>query len=854
MRCFILFLLSLRILSSPATIRADDAEHFFESRIRPVLIQKCFKCHGSEKTSGGLRVDSLEALLKGGETRAAIVPGKPEDSLLIQAITRTGDYEMPPDETLPAQTVDDFRQWIRNGAVWPKTGPGVTDTAFSAQRHWAFLPIESPAVPAIRHTEHSRNAIDRFILHKLEAAGLEPSPDADRSTLIRRVMLDLTGLPPTFQEVQDFLADTAPDAYEQLVERCLASPRYGERWGRHWLDLARYADTKGYVFQEERKYPFAYTYRDWVIRSLNADLPYDEFLIRQMAADWRVNEGLDQSELAAMGFLTLGRRFLNNTHDIIDDRIDVVTRGTMGLTVSCARCHDHKYDPVPQADYYSLYGVFASSHEPKVDGAMPLAENDQPHNPVVFLRGAAGNRGPAVPRQFLEVVAGPDRKPFAKGSGRLELAQAIASPQNPLTARVIVNRIWLQHFHSPLVRTPSDFGLRCDPPTHPELLNWLAARLIETGWSLKSLHRDILLSATYRQSSHDEARQQAVDPENRLLWRMNRGRLELEPMRDAILTVAGGLDPQMNGPAVDLTAAPATRRRSIYGFIDRQNLPALFRTFDFAGPDAHSPGRFQTTVPQQTLYLRNSPFLIDEARRLSRSLKGQEPDARIQELFQRVLSRNPDRSEMDLARAFLNSSTNASGPVPLWQYGYGPFDAATGKLASFTHLPHYTGKGWQGGPELPDPRLGYVLWRAGGGHPGDADKALVLRWVAPQALTVRVIGTVKHPKNEGDGVRITVSSARRGRLAQWTARNGEVPTDTEPFEVEASEVVDLIVDNNGTTTHDGFQWNPIIEQAGTPSVNWNPSRDIRGPVPESLDNWSMLAQVLLLSNEFQFVD
>ena len=840
---------------------ADEAEHFFETRIRPVLIEKCFKCHGGDKVSSELRVDSRDALLKGGEYgEPSIVPGKPEESLLIAAIDpQNEDIVMPPDEELPASVIEDFRAWIRNGAAWP-TSPDseTTDPAFVAEGHWAFRPIERPPLPPVQSNDWLINEVDQFVLAKQEAAGLSPSPRADRATLIRRLSFDLLGLPPSYDEVQAFVADESPDAWPRLVDQYLASPEYGERWGRHWLDVARYADTKGYVFTADRNYPFAYAYRDWVIRSLNEDLPYDDFLIRQIAADWLTGDGtLPQSELAAMGFLTLGRRFLNNRHDIIDDRIDVLTRGTMALTVTCTRCHDHKYDPISQADYYGLYGVFASSREPdKPEGAMPLLEADKQFNPYVFLRGQPGNRGPQVKRQFLEVLAGPDQKPFEKGSGRLELAESIASADNPLTARVIVNRIWRQHFHSSMVTTPSDFGLRCDPPTHPELLDWLAADLVDNNWSIKSMHRNILLSATWQQSSVDDPAKREIDSENRLLWRMNRGRLELEPMRDSVLAVSGTLDGKMGGKSVDIVKTPSTPRRTVYGFIDRQNLPALFRTFDFAIPDTHSPGRFQTSVPQQTLYLRNSPFVRDQIAALVKSLSQDSPTIRIRELFRRVLSRDPSANEVQRCEQFLQQdpeSVQTDGQFA-WSYGFGRFDAEAGRLASFTPLPHFTGQSWQGGGKLPDPKLGWVTLRPGSGHPGDSNHAAVYRWTAPRSMTIRLTGTLKNPTEPGNGVEAILVAARNV-VGRWTASNGQTETASPPFVVEAGQHVDLIIDSRGDTNHDSFNWSPILREAsGSGVTEWNAARDFHGPRPSPLDSWSLLAQVLILSNEFQFVD
>ena len=511
-------------------------------------------------------------------------------------------------------------------------------------------------------------------------------------------------------------------------------------------DVARYADSKGYVFLEERRYPYAYTYRDYVVDAFNRDVPFDRFIIEQIAADRLVaNKQAEPKTQAALGFLTLGRRFLNNIHDIIDDRIDVVTRGLMGLTMQCARCHDHKFDPIPSKDYYSLYGVFASSTEPrdlpliaepapteetarfqkklaelkaavtkfeqdnrkeldaknrkfrdelralqkKVDAfqattpgapprAMALVDLPRPLTPHVFLRGNPNSPGPAVPRQFLEVLSGPERKPFNDGSGRLELARAIASKDNPLTARVFVNRVWLHLLGAGLVTSPSNFGLRTEPPSHPELLDYLAARFMEDGWSMKKLIRLIVLSNTYQQdsrlrlsepvaASHGSAKPQAgvsVDPDNRLYGRAHRRRLDLEAMRDALLFVSGRLDLKQGGPAVDITKSPFSGRRTLYGFIDRQNLPGLFRTFDFASPDTTSPLRHQTTVPQQALFLLNSPFVQEQARGvLKRVDETQDVQAKVQQLYRMIYARPALPDEVRLGETYLQTAISANGPV-----------------------------------------------------------------------------------------------------------------------------------------------------------------------------------------------
>jgi cytochrome c553 len=746
------------VAAAPA---ADPAgAEFFEKKVRPVLAENCYQCHGPEKQKAGLRLDSAAAVRKGGESGPPVIPGNADKSLLLKAVHQTDpDLKMPPKSKLSDAAIADLAAWVNMGAPWPDTaGP----QSPGAPKHWAFQPVKTPPIPSSQG--EIRNPIDAFIGAKLQAAHLTMSPAADRTTLIRRLTIDLHGLPPTPAEIDSYVNDADPDADTKLIDRLLASPRYGERWGRHWLDVARYADSKGYVFVEERKYPFAYTYRDYVIRSFNEDKPYDRFILEQLAAD-KLDLGEDRHPLAAMGFLTLGRRFLNNQPDIIDDRIDVTCRGLLGLTVTCARCHDHKFDPIPAKDYYSLYGVFASSVEPKelplietpqrtaaleafekelakrkaevaayrktkqdefvvvsrtvaltmpglnasglraaailgpnpvekllpdkfdkllnradrdklrnlvkkVDTfqanspaaprrAMALADAPQPVSQHVFLRGNPGNRGPDVPRQFLEVIAGPDRKPFPNGSGRLDLAKAIADPTNPLTARVLVNRVWAHHFGKGLVGTPSDFGVRSDPPTHPELLDYLADRFVKDGWSVKQLHRLILLSDAYRQRSDDRPDCVKVDPENRLVWKFNRQRLDLESLRDGMLAVAGRLDESVGGPAVDLLAEPSVPRRTVYGFIDRQNLPGLYRTFDFASPDTHAPQRYSTTVPQQALFLMNSPFAVQQAKALAARPEvagNSQPELRVDALYRVLYGRPPTAAEVDMGVRFVNEA------------------------------------------------------------------------------------------------------------------------------------------------------------------------------------------------------
>ncbi|QNN24679.1 DUF1553 domain-containing protein [Planctomycetales bacterium ZRK34] len=670
-------------------------------------------------------------------------------------------------------------------ALTPPNKP--EDMERAKREHWSYQPIADPTPPQVKHADHVADPIDAFVLARLEKANIEPAPTADRRTLIRRLSFDLTGLPPTYDQVQAFVNDKSPDAYAKLVDRLLASPQYGEHWARHWLDVARYADTIGYDGGGRmRKFPFAWTYRDYVIRSFNDDKPYNRFITEQIAAD---RMGLPEGDpaLAGLGLLTVGRQFLGKINSITDDRIDVITRGIMAQTVACARCHDHKYDVIPTTDYYALYGVLRSVDVPepmdmpvigkpmgndkqqasyqaelakrtkavedhlqkvrdavskeiteraddylklaagKVDmidhiwrrlashfkrawqragkpdpttperkadiikyvselsqespelffnqgernennrlkgrvaalqlespGAPPRAmvvTASKPFDPYVFIRGNQGARGDHVDRRFLTVLGG---QKFTEGAGRLELARAVASDKNPLTARVWANRVWMHLLGEALVRTPGDFGNRGEQPTHPLLLDHLATQLIKSGWSTKQLIRRIVMSSTYRQANviNDDYAQR--DPENRLIWRANRKRLMFEATRDALLSVAGRLDASLYGRPVDLFKSPYSTRRAVYGFIDRQDLPQTLRAFDFANPDQSTPERAVTTVPQQALFMMNSPFVIEQAQAVTKHTEAiADPGQRLVALYHRVYQRDPSASEMDLGRHYL---------------------------------------------------------------------------------------------------------------------------------------------------------------------------------------------------------
>ncbi len=912
-----------------------EQTEFFETKIRPVLADTCYRCHSADagKSKGGLTLDSRDAMLKGGDTGPAVTPGDPAKSLLVKAISYSDpDMQMPPSSTggkLSDAQIADLTAWVKMGAPMPANATaiktklsGLTD---KARGHWSYQPVKNPKVPLNKNQQWCRTPVDCFILQKTEAASMAPAPDADKETLLRRASYDLLGLPPSPQEINAFLADKSPDAWTHVVDRLLSSPHYGERWGRHWLDTARYSDTAGEnVNGMDFRYANAWTYRDWVINATNMDMPYDKFVTYQLAADLMPKEqlGFNGEHLAALGFITVGERF-GNPNDVINERIDTMSKAMLAMTVACARCHDHMFDPISQKDYYALHGVFASITEPNVKpivGAMPPADQladfvkkeaevkkevasayyesighfnqtfrlkspqylelvtlsrdpisttekispytkfrtenkldddiarrveartrkkddavfgplailsalkgdefaakspaviaqlqagllpgatkkpinrlvaaafksakpgtiksirdvwqvydnafamvagksalwldemavsssdmvpgvdaamaellqipfevkpggslsiadfrqlidrlpnnrkrdaqgalarlnelelthpgapahamivaDKPkaENSPVFIRGQANTRGEIVPRRFLDVLSSSGKgTPFRQGSGRLELARCIADKANSRTARVMVNRVWMHHFGEGLVSTPDDLGMMAELPTHPELLDWLANYFMENGWSLKKLHRVMMLSRTYQQSSHilEGSDYTDRDPYNRLLWRANVRRLDFESMRDALLVMSGQLERTIGGKPVNVTDEPYSYRRSVYAYVDRANLPELMAHFDFSKPEMTNSKRTTTIVPQQALFLMNSPFSVDVVRRIvSRSdfpalKKGESTDyakdksayardlARITALYRIILQRTPSADEYKKGLAFV---------------------------------------------------------------------------------------------------------------------------------------------------------------------------------------------------------
>jgi mono/diheme cytochrome c family protein len=752
-----------------------EAVRFFESRVRPVLVDNCFKCHGEKKQRGGLRVDSRSTLLQGGDQGAAIVPGKPDESLLLKAVRHEDELKMPPSKKLSKEQIADLTQWVRQGAPWP-AADGATPTPVGRdfeisereRAHWAFQPVRLPPVPVVKERGWASNPIDAFILAKLEAKGFRPNPPASKRELVRRVYYDLTGLPPTPGEVEAFVADASPRAYEELIDRLLASPHYGEKWGRHWLDLVRFAETNSY--ERDGRKPNAWRYRDYVIRSFNEDKPYDRFIREQLAGDELSDGGPDG--LIATGYYRLGIWDDEPTdrelalYDGLDDIVATTGQVFLGLTVDCARCHDHKIDPIPQKDYYRLLSFFhninhyrnggptderplGSESESKrayeqrrdeLQHAVSVFETDfrklyeqihgtsvqtsdlprliraeggallgvvryqqyaeqrrelrtllqtksagemalcvtehggQAPDTFVLLRGNPHVKGDKVEPAFPLILGGgepilPAPSASARTTGRrLALANWIASDKNPLTARVIVNRIWQYHFGRGLVRSSSNFGLQGDRPTHPELLDWLADAFVRRGWSLKALHRLILASSAYRMSSRANDRALSLDPGNDLFWRFDMRRLTAEEVRDSILALSGTLNPKMYGPGMYTAiprevlagqsmpgngwgASPAEEqcRRSVYVHVKRSLLTPILESFDVAETDRSTPVRFVTTQPTQALALLNGDFVNQHAGLFAQRLRreaGADVSKQVRLALNLATTRPPSEAEV----------------------------------------------------------------------------------------------------------------------------------------------------------------------------------------------------------------
>ena len=896
-RATILALLTACLLSG-SIARCTDAEvgtEFFERKIRPLLVQHCFACHGQGQKKGGLSLADRDSLMAGGDRGVVVQLDAPAKSLLVEAVEYGGEVQMPPNGKLADHEIALIRQWTAAGLPWPKqagvASGGIrtsSEITIGDREFWSFRPFTQQPIPAVRDSQWPRTRIDVFLLNRLEEESLAPSPDTDRRVLLRRAAFDLTGLPPQDDDLAEFLSDAQPDAFERATDRLLASPHHGERWARHWLDVARYGEDQAHTFQA-RVYPNGFRYRDWIIRSFNHDLPFDQFVAQQIAGDLirDPNSASQKIEQApGLGFFALGPVYYADAGcapkaqaDEWDDRLDTLTRGFLGLTLACARCHDHKFDPLTVQDYYALAGVFASSRYEEIplvpadvvkrydeavakskaqeeqlsaaqnaamrqiaesqigeigkyvvaawtlhqrrkvqadfsvakiaeefslketfvegwrkhlgadnqkqrghlakfdqrlaaedaktdlsqnpearpaieaiaqqiqeavvdaiaerarreeankaavsaapedqkskvakpqldkpqadllqavvyDGKAPFAvakdklatfvsaekqaelqqlaaqaeqtkqaigpkfptahglADAEPKNLKIHVRGNHKTLGDEVPRRFLSILSAGEPAPFASGSGRLELARAVASPANPLTARVMVNRVWQQHFGRGIVDTPSNFGMLGAPPTHPELLDDLAARFVADGWSLKQLHRELVLSSAYRQSSALTDEGQQRDPENRLLWRAARQRLDIEQWRDVMLLVTGQLDTSVGGPSQNLNDANH-RRRTLYSSVSRHELNATLRLFDFPDPNLTSERRSLTTVPMQQLFMLNSDFMVRQSRALAARLNAAphaDDTTQVLAAYQLVFQREASSDERELCVEFV---------------------------------------------------------------------------------------------------------------------------------------------------------------------------------------------------------
>ena len=741
-------LVSSFLIAGPAARAADpDAKalDFFETKIRPVLVEQCYKCHSEEaakekKLKGGFKLDSKAGLLKGGDTGPSMVPGKLDAGTLLKSLKYDGDVQMPPKGKLPDAVVKDFEKWIADGAADPRTGDIAKAAGIDIEKgkqFWSLKAPKEPPVPVSRDAKRSGNAIDGFIQAKWAEKGLKPVAAADKRTLIRRAYYDLTGLPPAPDAVEAFLADTSPDAFAKVIDALLASPQYGEKWARHWLDVARYAEDQAHTFGVKPKTQ-AWRYRDWVIAAFNADMPYDRFVKLQIAGDMLPDAPDDAfAKFAGLGFLGLGAEYYKNTAaaqaiaEELDDRVDTLTRGFLGFTVACARCHDHKFDPIPTRDYYSIAGIYmgtnmsdaplapanevkaftdAQSKLKQTEDKLKKAQTDlkdrkggflgaavhtftmragaeevaklkkamPPAPPVVhvvsgngpgmkvYIRGNPATTGEAAPKGFLQVLP----SPAVAGTNftRLDLANAIASKDNPLTARVIVNRAWAWHFGRGLVNTPSNFGALGDRPSHPELLDWLAVNFMKNGWSMKWLHKQIMTATTYQLESKPDLDNDKSDAANVYLWRGTRKRLDIEDWRDTLLAVSGNLDPKSGGPTFDLRDANA-KRRTVYAKVSRHELDGLLRLFDFPDANVTADKRTITTVPQQQLFALNSEFMVSQAKALAVRIEkpGTTDAERVAAAYRIAYGRAPEQAERDLAVRFLALPTKPDDKLTRWQ-------------------------------------------------------------------------------------------------------------------------------------------------------------------------------------------
>ncbi|WP_417377166.1 DUF1553 domain-containing protein [Gimesia maris] len=965
---------SLMLLMSSCVLRADiSAEEVkpekltYEEHIRPIFRAHCFDCHGAvEEMQGGLDLRLVRFMTKGGESGEAIIPGKPEESYLIERI-ESGD--MPPGEArVPQDQIETLKRWIAAGAKTARPEPDTIEPGLGItpeeRAYWAFQPVKRPEVSEeLKNRQGVRSPIDALLL-KAMPEGLAFSPDAEKLTQIKRASFDLLGLPPSPEQIRRVMADQSAGWYETYLDELLQSPHYGERWARHWLDVAGYADSEGYTVNDVVR-PWAWKYRDYVIRSLNANKPFDQFIQEQLAGDELAGkrEGdLTEKQIAlltATGFLRMaadGTGSGSNTpearNQVIADTMKIVSSSLMGVSVACAQCHDHRYDPIPQSDYFAMRAVFepafdwqkwqtppqrqislytaadrakAAEIEAEVQKVVakksekqaaymaealetelkkyeqPLrdqlkaayqtaADKRTPEQQELLKKNPSVNISPGVLYQYLPKAAEelkefdkqiadirskkpveeflrvavepanhlPVTKLFYRGdyrqpkqvvepagltvvapegerrkfpvndatlptSGRrLAFARWLTNGEHPLVARVLVNRIWLHHFGRAIVSTPGEFGKLGSTPTHPELLDWLASEFMQQGWDLKKLHRTIMLSTAYRQAGASDPSKESIDPENNYYWRKPIVRLEAETLRDRMLAVSGVLDPQLFGAPVGIkeddfgqvVVSGDQLRRSLYIQARRSQPVGMLQTFDAPVMEINCERRSSSTVATQSLMLMNGSFILSQSAKLAERLSREAPELK------------PD------LLASLPELPPAARPV--WSYGYGKLDEATAPQLTFTALPHWTGSSWQGGPQLPDPALGWVTLNAGGGHPASQYVA-IRRWTAPVSGTLSVSGKLQHGSEHGNGVRALVLSSRTGLAGQWAGKNQSVDTTVNSLAVQQGDTIDFITDcKQNDVGFDSFSWGVKLslknEQGGV--QKWDSAAEFRGPEPE----------------------
>lgn len=971
--------------NEPAAIAGDNHSLNFERDIRPILRAHCLDCHGAvDEMDGNLDLRLVRFMARGGDSGAAILPGNPDDSLFIRRIR---DGEMPPGEAkVSADELRTLVQWVAAGAPTARPepesiGPGLPILPEDRQ-WWAFQPIRrpdvataDPAAETVGDSPHPagrvRTPIDALIVEAMPA-GLTFSPDAEKRSLMMRLYFDLVGLPPSSEQIDRFMNDASPDAYERLVDELLQSPHYGERWGRHWLDIAGYSDSEGRTSADAVR-PWAYKYRDYVIRSFNEGKPLDQFIHEQIAGDelaGPIQGDLSDRQielLTATGFMRMaadgtgsGDNSEEARNQVVADVVKIVTSSMMGLSFACAQCHDHRYDPISHTDYFALRAVFdpaldwkdwrtpgqryvslyteadrTRAAEIEAEAQVVVAEREEKQkrfiaeafakelekyeeplrdqlrqayetaeaertddhkdllakNPSAnisagvlyqYNQAAADDlqkdaeriaqiRAQKKPEEFLRVLTEPaghtsetllfyrgdhrqpkqavlpaaptvlcpedafvsfpvDAPELPTTGRRIAFARWLTGDQNPITARVMANRVWLHLMGRGLVQTPSDFGRLGAQPTHPELLDWLAAELIQSGWNLKQLQRSILVSTAYRQSSVRDSAMQAIDDDNRFYWRTNVKRLDAEVVRDRLLATTGQLDPTAFGPATPIKeddtgqviVDSTNRRRSVYIQQRRTQPVAMLQAFDAPVMETNCEIRPASTVATQSLMLMNGDLILDQATALATAISDtaestEEADPKYDSLTERLPPIDPPAA-------------------PIWGYGYGSFDEAAGKTASFQALPHFDAGTWQGGAARPDPTLGWVLLNSGGGHTGNnPDFAAIRRWTAPIAGNVRITGTLQHASEGGDGVRGRIVSARSGLAGEWTTHNTQSPTAVETLSVEAGDTIDFITDCRTDVNADSFNWVVQVEliDAENAGLSWKSDQGFQGPAAES---------------------